>query len=85
MLESQQDSSGFTLKPGERITECCPLWTSASDRMLEEVANCNFCLLPTYRILVITSAAGLERRVALCASHFDSAAKTFPDLHKQSA
>jgi hypothetical protein len=78
-------SSHFTLKPGERITDCSHLWTSGSDRVLEEVANCSHCLQPTYRVIVITSAAGLERRVSLCLQHFVRAAGTFPELRRQSA
>jgi hypothetical protein len=78
-------SSQFTLKPGERITDCSPLWTSGSDRVLEEIANCSHCLQPTYRVIVITSAAGLERRASLCLQHFVYAARTFPELRRQPA
>jgi hypothetical protein len=79
----QQASSAFTLKPGERITDCSPLWTSGSDRVLEEIANCGHCLQPTYRVIVITSATGLERREALCLQHFVFAARTFPELRRR--
>jgi|GEM_PF-1671298 len=78
-------SSQFTLKPGERITDCSPLWTSGSDRVLEEIANCSHCLQPTYRVIVLTSAAGLERRASLCLQHFVYAARTFPELRRQPA
>jgi hypothetical protein len=86
MSESLQGSSSqFTLKPGERITDCSPLWTSGSDRILEELAGCNLCLRPTHRVIIVTSAAGLERRASLCAQHFLDAVKTFPELQRQSA
>ena len=78
-------SSQFTLSPGERITACSPLWTSGSDRILEEVSSCGHCVQPTYRVIVLTSAAGLERREALCLQHFVYAARLFPDLRRQSA
>jgi len=81
----QQASSGFTLKPGERITDCSPLWTSGSDRILEEIANCSHCPQPTYRVIILTSAAGLERRESLCVKHFVHAARTFQELRRQSA
>lgn len=77
--------SQFTLKLEERITDCSPLWTSGSDRVLEEIANCSYCLQPTYRVIVITSAAGLERRASLCLQHFVHAAGEFPQLRRQSA
>ncbi|MCU1254789.1 MAG: hypothetical protein JWM83_1088 [Candidatus Angelobacter sp.] len=80
MHDSPQAYSQFTLKPGERITDCSPLWTSGSDRILEEVANCNHCLRPTYRVIAVTSAAGLERRASLCVQHFVHAARTFTEL-----
>jgi hypothetical protein len=86
MSESLQGSSSqFTLKPGEKITGCSPLWTSGSDRVLEEVANCNLCLRPTHCVIIVASAAGLERRASLCAQHFLNAVKTFPELRRQSA
>jgi hypothetical protein len=53
--------------------------------MIQEVANCSYCLHPTYRVIVVTSAAGLERRAALCTSHFVAAARMFPELKKMSA
>jgi len=81
----QQASSAFTLKPGEKITDCSPLWTSGSDRVLEEVAGCNHCLQPTYRVIVIVSAAGLERRESLCLQHFVYAARIFQELRRQPA
>jgi hypothetical protein len=73
------------LNPGDRITDCSPLWTSGSDRVLEEIAGCNHCLQPTYRVIVVTSAAGLEWRESLCLRHFVDAAQTFPELRRQSA
>ena len=79
----QQASSAFTLKPGERITDSSPLWTSGSDRVLEEIANCGHCLQATYLVIVITSAAGLVRREALCLQHFVFAARTFPELRRR--
>jgi hypothetical protein len=81
----QHVSSQFSLKPGERIIDCSPLWTSGSDRVLEEIAKCSHCLQPTYRVIVITSAAGLERRASLCLQHFVYAARTFPELRRQPA
>ena len=81
----QQVSSGFTLRPGERITHCSPLWTSGSDRILEEIATCSHCLQPTHRVVIVTSAAGLERRESLCVKHFVYAARTFQELRRQSA
>jgi hypothetical protein len=63
-------NSQFSLKPGECVTDCFPLWTSGCDRMLEEVATCNHCWRPTYRVMVVVSAGGLERRAALCVNHF---------------
>ena len=85
MHRSTQSSSQFTLNPGDRITDCSPLWTSGSDRVLEEIAACNHCLQPTYRVVVVTSAAGLERRESLCLQHFVHAGKTFPELRRQPA
>jgi len=81
----QQASSAFTLKPGERIIACSPLWTSGSDRILEEISICGHCVQPTYRVTVLTSAAGLERRESLCVKHFVHAARLFPELRRQSA
>src|SRR6267154_5610111 len=60
MHDSPHASSQFTLKHGEIITDCSPLWTSGSDRILEEIASCNHCLRSTYRVIVVTSAAGLN-------------------------
>jgi hypothetical protein len=80
-----QAPSQFTLNPGDRITGCFPLWNGGSDRVLQEIANCNHCLHPTYRVVVITSAAGLERRAALCVRHFTFAARMFPELKRLSA
>jgi len=80
MHDSPQASSQFTLKHGERITDCSPLWTSGSDRILEEIASCNHCLRSTYRVIVVTSATGLERRASLYVQHFIHAARTFPEL-----
>ena len=86
MPESQQDSpSQFYLKLGERITGCFPLWTSGSDRVLQEIAGCNHCLQRTYRVITITSAEGLERRAALCVKHYAAAARVFPELKRLSA
>jgi len=81
----QQVFSQFTLSPGDRITDCSPLWTSGSDRVLEEIAGCSHCLQPTHRIVVVASAAGLERRESLCLKHFVDAARTFPELRHKSA
>ncbi|HEY2915338.1 MAG TPA: hypothetical protein VGK21_18380 [Candidatus Angelobacter sp.] len=81
----QQASSVFTLKPGEKITDCSPLWTSGSDRILEEIATCSHCPQPTYRVIILTSAAGLERRESLCVKHFVHAARTFHELRRQPA
>ncbi len=72
--------SEFHLKTGERITGSLLPVTSGSDRMLQEIANCAHCLRPTYKVLIVTSAAGLERRAALCVSHFAAAARLFPEL-----
>ena len=83
--DPQQALSGFTLRSGEKITDCSPLWTSGSDRILEEIATCSHCLQPTYRVVVLTSAAGLERRESLCVKHFVHAARTFHELRRQSA
>src|ERR1700681_2781646 len=80
MHDAPQGSSQFTLKSGERITDCSPLWTSGSDRILEEIANCNHCLRPTYRVIAVTSVAGLERRASLCVQHFVHASRTFSEL-----
>lgn len=78
-------SQEFSLKAGERISDCSPLLNSGSDRILEELANCHHCLRPTHRVITVTSASGLERRAALCARHFATAARIFPELHRQSA
>jgi hypothetical protein len=85
MQDPQQAYSAFTLKPGEKITACSSLWTSGSDRVLEEIANCSHCPQPTYRVIVLTSTAGLERRESLCVKHFVYAARTFQELRRQSA
>lgn len=86
MHERQRESpSEFTLRPGDRITGCIPLWTAGSDRILEEVANCNHCLRPTHRVIVVTSAVGLERRASLCVGHYAAAVRAFPELKRQSA
>jgi hypothetical protein len=77
--------SQFALKFGERITACFPLLTSGSDRMLEELAGCNYCLHRTYRVVVVASAEGLQRRAALCVRHFTEAARIFPELKRLSA
>jgi hypothetical protein len=53
--------------------------------MLQEVATCNHCLRPTHRVIAVRSAAGFERRVALCVIHFIAAARMFPELKRQSA
>jgi hypothetical protein len=80
-----EPSSHFSLKPGERITACFPLAKSGSDRIIEELGNCHHCLHPTYRIIALTSASGLERRAALCVAHYVAAARAFPELKRQSA
>jgi len=83
MKDSQQHAPlQFGVKPGERITACFPLFTTGSDRMLQEVANCNYCLHPTYRIVVMTTPEGWERRTALCARHFVDASRVFPELKR---
>jgi hypothetical protein len=85
MLRQHESSSEFTLKPGERISDCFPLGTSGSDRVLQELANCHYCLRPTHRVIVLTSAAGLEQRASLCVGHFVAAERAFPELKRQSA
>jgi hypothetical protein len=75
-------SQDFNLKPGERITACTPLLTSASDRILHELGNCHRCLRVTHRVIVVTSSSGLERRAALCAHHFVEAERSFPELQQ---
>ena len=86
MRDSQpQAPSPFSLQPGERITGCYPLWTGGSDRILQEVANCNYCLERTYRVIIITTTTSLERRAALCVSHYATAARVFPELKRQTA
>lgn len=86
MNHSQRpEPSPFDLKSGERITACSPLWTGGSDRVLEEIANCSYCLHPTYRVIVVTSSAGLQRRIAICVRHFTAAARAFPELKRLSA
>ena len=85
MQETQPhiSSQDFSLKPGERITACTPLLTSASDRILHELGHCHRCLRATHRVIVITAESGLERRAALCANHFAEAAICFPELQQQ--
>jgi hypothetical protein len=78
-------SQEFRLKPGERITACTPLLSSGSNRIFEALANCHQCLSPTHRVIVITARSGLQHRAYLCAHHFAEAAKTFPELQRQSA
>ncbi|MCU1220921.1 MAG: hypothetical protein JWN42_2118 [Candidatus Angelobacter sp.] len=85
MHDSPQSFTQFTLKPGERITACSPLWTSGSDRILEEIGRCSHCLRPTYRVIALTSTSGLERRASLCVQHFVHAARTFPEVRRLSA
>ena len=87
MQETQPHTSfqDFSLKLGERITACTPLLTSASDRILQELANCHHCLRATHRVIVVTSSSGLERRAALCAHHFAEVARSFPELERKSA
>ena len=80
-----QSPSEFSLKPGEKITACSPLWNGGCDRILEEVANCHHCLKPAFRVVTILSSSGLERRSALCAHHFANAARNFPELHQKTA
>jgi hypothetical protein len=85
-LQSIAPSSETVLRlgPGERITDCFPLW-AASDRILEELGKCDVCDRPTFRVVTITSAAGLERSTALCGHHYVSAAKGFPELQRSEA
>jgi len=85
MAPSQQEPSAFSLNPGERIVDCCPLWTSGSDRMLQELANCHYCPRPTYRVITVATVLGLERRAALCSAHYAAAARAFPELERRSA
>jgi len=80
-----ESTSAFSLKPGEKITACSPLWNTGCDRILEEVANCHHCLRPAFRVVTILSSSGLERRAALCVQHFAIAARIFPELHQQTA
>jgi hypothetical protein len=80
-----ESSSEFSLKPGEKVTACSPLWSSGCDRILEEVANCHHCLRPAFRVVTILSASGLERRASLCVEHFAKAARIFPELHQKTA
>jgi hypothetical protein len=75
----------FSLKPGEKITACSPLWNGGCDRILEEVANCHHCLRPAFRVVTIVSSSGLERRASLCVQHFAKAARIFPELHQKTA
>jgi hypothetical protein len=86
MDDSQSKSpSQFSLKSGEKITGCCLPSTSGSDRILEELAHCNHCLRPTYKVVVVTAGNGWERRAALCVSHFAAAVHAYPELQRQSA
>lgn len=78
-------ASEFSLKPGEKITACSPLWNGGCDRVLEEVANCHHCLQPAFRVVTIVSSSGLERRASLCVQHFAKAARIFPELHQKTA
>jgi hypothetical protein len=80
-----EPSSQFNLKAGERIIDCFPLATSGSDRIIEELGNCHHCLRPTHRVIAIMSSSGLERRAALCVTHYVAAARAFPELKRQSA
>jgi hypothetical protein len=75
-----ESPSTFALKPGEKIIGYFPLWTGGSDRIVEEIANCNHCLRPTHRVIVVTTAAGLEKRASLCMTHFVAAAREIPEL-----
>lgn len=81
--EAATDFSGipFHLNPGDQITDCSGLWTP-SDRMAAELASCQGCGRPTFRVVTIRSAAMLERRAALCGRHFINAARVFPELRK---
>ena len=80
-----ESTSQFSLQPGEKITACSPLWSSGSDRMLEEVANCHHCLRAAFRVVTILALSGLERRASLCEQHFAKAARIFPELHQKTA
>jgi hypothetical protein len=71
----------FHLNPGDQITDCSGLWTP-SDRMAAELAKCQGCGRPTFRVITICSAAMLERRAALCGRHFINTARVFPELRK---
>lgn len=84
-MNLQVSSLQISLKLGERITGCYPLADAVSDRLQQELAMCNQCPQPTYRIVTITSAAGLERRASFCPRHFAAFAKLFPGAERQSA
>ena len=77
-----QESSRIQLNVGERITGCFALSAGGCDRILEELASCNYCLHPTYRVITVATAAGLERRAALCVRHFITSARAFPELKR---
>src|SRR5947209_8606296 len=51
-------TSEFSLKPGDKIIVCSPLWNGGCDRVLEEVANCHYCLQPAFRVVTIVSSSG---------------------------
>jgi hypothetical protein len=80
-----QSTPEFSLKSGEKIIACSPLWNGGCDRVLEEVANCHHCLQPGFRVVTILSSSGLERRSSLCVQHFAKAARIFPELHQKTA
>lgn len=78
-----ESTSEFSLKTGEKVTACSPLWNSGCDRILEEVANRHHCLRPAFRVVTILCASGLQRRASLCVQHFANAARIFPELHQK--
>lgn len=67
--------------PGDRITGCAGLW-HACDRMAAELASCQACDRPTFRVITITSAAKLERRAPLCGHHYIFTTRYFFELRK---
>jgi hypothetical protein len=73
----------FRLDPGDQVTEAFALW-AVSDRIAEELGKCCACDGPTFRVVMITSAAKLEKRAALCGRHFAMAAKAFTQLNSRS-
>lgn len=69
----------LNVRQGDKISGCFALW-AACDRVLEELGRCDACKRPAFRVVTITSAAGLERRTPLCGHHFIVVTRTFPEL-----